>query len=133
MKIKEIHIKDLVIQCHELLFTTVMELGQNKGEDWLVIWAQKLANDIRQDFKELDFIDIQQAFRVGVRSKENIDKQIILNVPTFYSWIRAHQQLIWNNSCKEPHRIDKRLAYRQRGGTGLKTIDSTLKQLKIGK
>ena len=35
-----------------------------------------------------------------------------MNVQTYYIWIKKHQQLIWNESSKEPEHQDKRLQYR---------------------
>ena len=49
---------------------------------------------------------------------------------TYYSWIKTHRQLIWNESSKEPEHQDKRLRYRSRNGTGMKSISNKLKQLK---
>ena len=126
MKIKEINIKDLTILCNELLFKTLVELGQSKDERWLLAMSVSLANDLKKDFKSMHYEDITQAFRQGVR---NTDK-FVLNVQTYYSWIKAHRQLIWNESSKEPERRDQRLEYRSRNGTGMKSISNKLKQLK---
>jgi len=125
MVIKEIHIQELTIACNDLLFKTLVELGQSKDEQWLIAMSHSLANDLKEDFKKLDFQDIVQAFREGVRNTD----RFVLNVQTYYSWIKAHQDLIWKNDDKEPERQDKRLKYRSRKGTGLKSI-TNIKQLK---
>ena len=125
MKIKEYEKQELTLKCVELVSLTLVELGQLKDEKHIVILSQSLSNDLFEDFGNLYFEDIQAAFRNGVRNTE----QFVLNVQTYYKWIKAHRQLIWNESSKEPERQDKRLKYRSRAGTGLKQI-SNLKQLK---
>ena len=126
MKIKDINIKDLTIACNELLFKTLVELGQSKDEQWLVAMSHSLANDLKSDFKNLEFEDIIHAFRQGVRNTD----RFVLNVQTYYSWIKEHRQLIWNEASKEPERQDKRLIYRSKSGTGLLSISDNIKKLK---
>ncbi len=123
MKIKEYEIQELTLKCVELVSKTLVELGQVKDEKHIVILSQSLANDLKEDFKNLYFEDVQQAFRQGVR---NTDK-FVLNVQNYYLWIKAHRQLIWNEADKEPQRQDKRLKYRSRTGTGLLSIQKQLK------
>ena len=125
MKIKEYEKQELTLKCVELVSLTLVELGQVKDEKHIVILSQSLSNDLFEDFGNLYFEDIQASFRNGVRNTD----QFVLNVQTYYKWIKAHRQLIWNESSKEPERQDKRLRYRSRTGTGLKQI-SNLKQLK---
>tara|TARA_R100001594_G_scaffold11334_3_gene25794 strand:+ start:3689 stop:4066 length:378 start_codon:yes stop_codon:yes gene_type:complete len=125
MKIKEYEKQELTLKCVELVSLTLVELGQVKDEKHIVILSQSLSNDLIEDFGNLYFEDIQASFRNGVRNTE----QFVLNVQTYYKWIKSHRQLIWNESSKEPERQDKRLKYRSRAGTGLKQI-SNLKQLK---
>tara|TARA_R100001443_G_scaffold947_2_gene3655 strand:- start:518 stop:889 length:372 start_codon:yes stop_codon:yes gene_type:complete len=123
MKIKEYDIQDLQLKCVELISLTLVELGQVKDEKHIVILAQSLSNDLIEDFSNLYFEDIQASFRQGVRHSE----QFVLNVSTYYKWIKAHRQLIWNEASKEPERQDKRLKYRSRKGTGLISIQKKLK------
>ena len=123
MKIKEYDIQDLQLKCVELISMTLVELGQVKDEKHIVILAQSLSNDLIEDFGNLYFEDIQQSFRNGVRHTDTF----VLNVQTYYKWIKAHRQLIWNEASKEPERQDKRLRYRSRKGTGLISIQKKLK------
>ena len=125
MVIKEIEVSQLKLKCLDLITKTFVELGQVKDDKTLAILAQTLASDLLEDFPNLTIEDIQQAFRQGVR---NTDK-FVLNVKTYYLWIKAHRQLIWNNASLEPERQDKRLKYRSRKGTGLKSI-TNIKQIK---
>jgi len=124
MKIKDIEITELTIMCNDLLFKTLVELGQNnKDENWFVVMSNSLANDLKEGFvNSLTFIDVVQAFRQGVR---NTDK-FVINVQTYYSWLKNHRQLIWDNNSKEPNRTDKRLHYRSRKGTGLLDIKKVI-------
>ena len=124
--IKDIDIKDLELHCVDLVSKTLVELGQVKDEKHIVVLAKSLAYDLKEDFSKLYFEDIQQSFRQGVRTTE----VFVLNVQTYYKWIKSHRQLIWNQSDKEPQRQDKRLRYRSRTGTGLSKISNQIKQIK---
>ena len=126
MKIKDIEIKELELMCVDLISKTLVELGQIKDEKHIVILAKSLAYDVMEDFKNLDFEDIVHAFRQGVRNTDSF----VLNVQNYYKWIRAHRQLIWNESNKELQHRDKRLIYRSREGTGLKMMNKEIKKLK---
>ncbi len=123
--IKDIDIKDLELHCVDLVSKTLVELGQVKDEKHIVVLSKSLAYDLKEDFSKLYLEDIQQAFRQGVRTTE----VFVLNVQTYYKWIKSHRQLIWNETNKEPERQDKRLKYRSRKGTGLKSI-TNIKQIK---
>ncbi len=125
MKIKEYNKKDLLIECVNIISKTLVELGQVKDEKHIVVLSTSLCNDLIESFSNLDIEDIQRAFHYGVRNTETF----VLNVQTYFKWIRAHRQLIWNEASKEPERQDKRLHYRSRSGTGLKKI-SNIKQIK---
>ena len=124
--IKDIEIKELELMCVDLISKTLVELGQIKDEKHIVILARSLAYDVKEDFKNLTFEDIVQAFRQGVRNTDSF----VLNVQNYYKWIKDHRQLIWNESSKEPERQDKRLVYRSRKGTGLKIMNKEIKKLK---
>ena len=112
MKIKEIEISQLKLKCLDLITKTFVELGQVKDDKTLAILAQTLATDLLEDFANLTFEDIEQSFRQGIRNTD----RFVLNVQTYYLWIKAHRQLIWNEASKEPERQDKRLRYRSRNG-----------------
>ena len=110
--IKDIEIKELELMCVDLISKTLVELGQIKDEKHIVILARSLAYDVKEDFKNLTFEDIVQAFRQGVRGTDSF----VLNVQNYYKWIKSHRQLIWNESSKEPEHQDKRLVYRNTKG-----------------
>jgi hypothetical protein len=112
MKIKEYEIQELTLNCVALISKTLVELGQVKDEKHIVILSSSLANDLIEDFKNLNFQDIEQAFKQGVRNTD----RFVLNVQTYYLWIKAQRQLIWNEASKEPERQDKRLKYRNTKG-----------------
>ena len=124
--IKDIDIKELELMCVDLISKTLVELGQVKDERHIVILAKSLSYAVKEDFKNLYFEDIVQAFRQGVRNTDSF----VLNVQNYYKWIKDHRQLIWNEASKEPERQDKRLVYRSRKGTGLKIMNKEIKKLK---
>ena len=123
MVIKEIEVSQLKLKCLDLITKTFVELGQVKDDKTLAILAQTLASDLLEDFANLTFEDIQQSFRQGIRNTD----RFVLNVQTYYLWIKAHRQLIWNEASKEPERQDKRLRYRSRKNTGLNNINKLIK------
>jgi hypothetical protein len=117
-KIKEIKTNDLQSMCVDLLAKTYLELGQKSDAETMITFAKILSEDLQDDFKNLTFEDIIQSFKQGVRTSDEFH----LNVKTYYKWIKTHRQIIWNNTDKTPERMDKRLKYRSRNGTGLKKI-----------
>lgn len=126
MTIKQLERNDLTLKCLDLLTTTFVELGQVKDDKTLSVLTNSLSNDLLEDFPNLMFEDIEASFRQGVRNT----KEFHLTVKTYYKWIKAQRQLIWNEASKEPERQDKRLKYRNRKGTGLQSISNKIKQIK---
>ena len=129
MKIKKYTEKQLKLKCLDLITKTFVELGQIKDDKTLAVLAQSLTYDLQIDFPNLTFSDIIQAFRNGVRDTD----KFVLNVQTYYMWIKTHRQLIWNNADKEPDRQDKRLRYRSRTGTGIKNISNEIRRIESSK
>ena len=126
MKIKEIEIEKVREFAVDLLSKTYLELGQRPTEEDIVSFAVILAEDLKLDFQNLGLEDIEQAFRQGVRNT----KEFHITVKVYYGWIKSHRQLIWNARGVEPARLDKRLKYRSRKGTGLSIIGNKIKKLK---
>ena len=110
--------QELTLKCVDLISKTFVELGQAKSEQEIVVLSRSLSDDLQRDFGTLIFIDIENAFRQGVRNTD----LFALSVKTYYRWIKSHRQLIWDNESKEPNQVDKRLNYRSRTGTGMKSI-----------
>ena len=118
MIIKEIEEKKLMEMCVDLLAKSFLELRQKTQSEELIAYAQILCDDLKQDFEKLTFEDIVKAFREGVRNTDDF----LISVKTYYKWIKAHRQIIWDNVDKPIHQMDKRLKYRTRQGTGMKKI-----------
>ena len=123
--IKDLTIEQLRTESGKILSKAYFELGQNPDEDTIVSMSLTLAEDLKSDFSNLSIIDIKQSFRNGVRGEE-----FHINVKTYYKWINKQKQLIWDNDAIDHQFKDKRLAYRNPNNTGLKTIKTTIKQLK---
>jgi len=121
--IKEIEIQELTLLCVQLVSRTLVELGQVKDEKHIVVLSQSLSNDLKEDFPNETFETIIHSFRRGVRDTD----RFVLNVQTYYKWIKTHRQLIWNEASKEPERQDKRLKYRTRKNTGITSINKLIK------
>jgi len=120
--------KELTKKCIGLISTTLVQLGQTKSDKDILILASTLAEDLMRDFKTLSWTCVEEAFRTGIRG----DK-FVLNVQTYYSWIRAQKKLIdediWKKNNQLTYRPDKRMIYRSRKGTGMKSI-TNIKKLK---
>ena len=129
--------KELTKKCIGLISNTLVQLGQTKSDKDILILASTLAEDLMRDFKTLSWTCVEEAFRTGIRG----DK-FVLNVQTYYAWLRAQKKLIdediWKKNNQITYRPDKRMIYRSRKGTGLnliqveKTVEG-LKQRKIKK
>lgn len=118
MIIKKIAIEDLRLFANDLLSKTYLQLGQRPSDKDVFNFAMILAEDLKEDFDILTLEDISQSFRHGIRNSEDFH----ITVKTYYKWIKAHRQIIWNNDDIEPKYKDKRLRYRSKAGTGLKKI-----------
>tara|TARA_R110001606_G_scaffold394930_1_gene566336 strand:- start:2969 stop:3349 length:381 start_codon:yes stop_codon:yes gene_type:complete len=118
MKIKQFETNDLQLKCVDLLAKTYLELGQKSDSETMITFAKILCEDLQENFQDLTIQDIQQAFKQGVRNTDDFH----LNVKTYFKWIKAHRQIIWNNETIEPIMQDKRIKYRSRNGTGMKKI-----------
>ena len=116
IKIKDIEIEKVREFAVDLLSKSYMELGQRPNEEDIVMFAVILAEDLKEDFPNLELEDIRQSFRQGIRNSEK-----------FHMTVR---QIIWDNESKEPERQDKRLKYRSRNGTGLKKLNINKNRLK---
>jgi hypothetical protein len=105
--IKQENKKELTLKCVDLVSKTFVELGQSKSEQDIVILAQSLCDDLYTDFKNLMFEDIEMAFRRGVRDTD----LFVLNVKTYYVWIKKWRGVIWEarnkveNEGAEPSRV----------------------------
>jgi len=77
-----------------------------------------------RDFGNMSWIMVEEAFRSGIRGD-----RFVLNVQTYYIWLRAQKKLIdediWKKNNQVTYRPDKRL-YRPKKGTGLLTIKKLL-------
>ena len=118
MKIKEYTTLDLELKCVNLLASTYLQLGQKSDAKSMNFLGSILCEDLQTDFQDLTMDDIIHAFKQGIRNTDDFH----LTVKTYYKWIKAHQQIIWNNEKVDPIMQDKRLKYRSRNGTGMKKI-----------
>jgi len=94
----------------------------------MIVMSNSLANDLKEDFASMDFQSIIMSFHQGVRDVHDV--RFVINVQTYYLWIKKHQQLIWENESKEPERRDKRLKYRSKKNTGMIGINKLLNNQK---
>lgn len=108
MKIKEIEKTELQSKCVDLLAKTYLELGQKSNAETMITFAQILSEDLIDYFGTLEFEDIIQAFKQGVRNSDDFH----FNVKTYFKWIKAHRQIIWNNVGQSVQSLDKRLHYK---------------------
>ena len=118
--------KELTKKCIGLISTTLVQLGQTKSKEDILVLSTTLAEDLIRDFNKMSFKDIEEAFRTGIRETEEFS----LNVKTYYKWIRAQKKLIdehiWKENNQSSFQTDRRLNYRSRNNTGLLTINKLL-------
>jgi len=120
--------KELTKKCIGLISKSLVELGQTKSDKDILILANTLSNDLLRDFQTLSWTDVEEAFRTGIRQTE----RFVLNVQTYYSWLKAQKKLIdddtWAKNNQEQYSQRRELKYRKRNGTGLISIQKQLKQ-----
>lgn len=90
--IKNLDIQELRSFSVEILTKTYMELNQNPSEDTIVGMSLSLAEDLQQDFKNLDIEDIRLAFRRGVRHTDDFN----IGPKTWYRWIKKYRDILWD-------------------------------------
>ena len=119
--------KELTKKCIGLISKALVELGQTKSDKDILLLSSTLAEDLIRDFKTLTFEDVEEAFRTGIRSTD----KFVLNVQTYYSWLRAQKKLIdedtWAKNNQDQYTKRRELTYRKKNGTGLLTIQKLLK------
>ena len=115
--------KELTKKCIGLISNTLVQLGQTKSDKDILILASTLAEDLMRDFGNMSWKDVEEAFRSGIRGE-----RFVVNVQTYYIWLRAQKKLIdediWKKNNQVTYRPDKRLIYRSRKGTGMKSISN---------
>ena len=95
--------QDLIMSSVDLVSKTYIELGQNNVEEETIeVMSQSVADDIYRMYKNFYFEDVENAFRLGVRSPITSDF-IHLTVPTYMKWLRKHRDIIWDARS----RVDK--------------------------
>ena len=115
--------KELTKKCIGLISKSLIQLGQTKSDKDILILATTLAEDLMRDFSKMQWSDIEESFRTGIRETDEFH----LSVKTYYKWIKPQKKIIyeneWNKNNLATYREDKRIAYRSRKGTGLKRIN----------
>ena len=118
--------KELTKKCIGLISSSLVQLGQTKTDKDILILASTLAEDLVRDFPRMEWKDIEEAFRTGIRETDEFS----LNVKTYYKWIKHQKKIIyqdqWNKENKLHYSEDKRLKYRSRKGTGLLKINKLI-------
>ena len=119
--------KELTKKCIGLISKSLVELGQTKSDKDILILSTTLAEDLSRDWKTLKWEDVEESFRTGIRTSE----KFVLNVQTYYSWLRAQKKLIdedtWAKHNQEYHTEREELKYRKKNGTGLLSIQKLIK------
>jgi hypothetical protein len=102
-QIKTMSEEELLTSSVDLLSKTYVELGQNNVEEETIeVMSQSVADDIYRMYKNFYFEDVENAFRLGVRSLITSDF-IHLTVPTYMKWLRKYRDIIWDARS----RVDK--------------------------
>ena len=118
--IKNIDTEELKMKCLDLISETLIQLGQTKAAEDEAILVKYLSDDLQRDFYKMDFIDIEEAFRNGIRSGD-----FHLAVPNYYKWIKIQKKILNDDLFAKQlpsYRPVEQVSYRSRKGTGLKSI-----------
>ena len=118
--IKNIETEELKMKCLDLISSTLIQLGQTKAAEDKAVLVRYLCEDLERDFYKMDFIDIEEAFRNGIRSGD-----FHLAVPTYYKWIKIQNAILVKDMFARElpsYRETTQIKYRSRKGTGLKSI-----------
>ena len=123
--IKNIETEELKMKCLDLISETLIQLGQTKAAEDEAILVKYLSDDLQRDFYKMDFIDIEEAFRNGIRSGD-----FHLAVPNYYKWIKIQKKILNDDLFAKQlpsYRPVEQVSYRSRKGTGIKNINKLIK------
>ena len=123
--IKNIETEELKMKCLDLISATLIQLGQTKAAEDKAILVKHLSDDLQIDFYKMDFIDIEEAFRNGIRSGD-----FHLAVPNYYKWIKTQEKILNDDLFAKQlpsYRPVKKVSYRSRKGTGINNINKLIK------
>ena len=123
--IKNIDTEELKMKCLDLISATLIQLGQTKAAEDKAILVKHLSDDLQRDFYKMDFIDIEEAFRNGIRSGD-----FHLAVPNYYKWIKIQKEILNKDLFAKQlpsYRPVKQVSYRSRKGTGINNINKLIK------
>ena len=123
--IKNIETEELKMKCLDLISATLIQLGQTKAAEDKAILVKYLSDDLQRDFYKMDFIDIEEAFRNGIRSGD-----FHLAVPNYYKWIKIQKKILNDDLFAKQlpsYRPVEQVSYRSRKGTGIKNINKLIK------
>ena len=123
--IKNIETEELKMKCLDLISATLIQLGQTKAAEDEAILVKYLSDDLQRDFYKMDFIDIEEAFRNGIRSGD-----FHLAVPNYYKWIKIQKKILNDDLFAKQlpsYRPVEQVSYRSRKGTGIKNINKLIK------
>ena len=123
--IKNIETEELKMKCLDLISGTFIQLGQNKAAEDKALLAKFLCEDLQRDFYKMEMIDIEEAFRNGIRSGD-----FHLAVPNYYKWIKIQKEILNNDLFAKQlpsYRPMEQVSYRSRKGTGIKNINKLIK------
>ena len=124
--IKNIETEELKMKCLDLISGTFIQLGQNKAAEDKALLAKFLCEDLQRDFNKMEMIDIEEAFRNGIRESEIF----ALNVQTYYKWIKTQKKVLNDDLFAKQlpsYRPVKQVSYRSRKGTGINNINKLIK------
>jgi len=123
--IKNIETEELKMKCLDLISATLIQLGQTKAAEDKAILVKYLSDDLQRDFYKMDFIDIEEAFRNGIRSGD-----FHLAVPNYYKWIKIQKKILNDDLFAKQlpsYRPVEQVSYRSRKGTGINNINKLIK------
>ena len=123
--IKNIETEELKMKCLDLISATLIQLGQTKAAEDEAILVKYLSDDLQRDFYKMDFIDIEEAFRNGIRSGD-----FHLAVPNYYKWIKIQKKILNDDLFAKQlpsYRPVEQVSYRSRKGTGINNINKLIK------
>ena len=89
--------KELTKKCIGLISSSLVQLGQTKTDKDILILASTLAEDLVRDFPRMEWKDIEEAFRTGIRETDEFH----LSVKTYYKWIKHQKKIIYEDELWE--------------------------------
>ncbi len=121
-------LKQLKLDCLDLISKTYIEIGQKPEKETMVLMANLLYNDLINSYGGMTMDEVKFVFHKFVREGE--ESSVFLNVRTWNKWLKSHKK---SEQLRRQNNQVTLWSIEQKKQKQISTIINKTKQLKNGK